>query len=292
MKLLLTGASGQVGSCVQELAKAKYPQLQLLATDRSTLDITDAQAVKKIVDHFQPDVILNAAAYTAVDRAESDEHGAWAVNVTAVENLTLAAKSCNAFFIHISTDYVFNGESETPFTEEEICDPQSVYGTTKLAGEQIAISYENSVILRTSWVFSEFGNNFLKTMLRLGSERTSLSIVDDQRGCPTYAGDIASAALEIALASIRPTGVFHYTGLGEVSWFQFAREILQKANADGMLPSMPEIIPIPTEKFPTPAKRPKYSVLNTSKISSTGIQPQDWVPGVHKVLRKLKSDSQ
>lgn len=290
MKVLLTGASGQVGSCFRAIAKDEYPHVVFLATDRTTLDVTDTESVKQIVADFKPDVIFNAAAYTAVDRAESDTEGAWAVNVKAVENLVSAAKSRNAFLIHISTDYVFNGDSDEPFTEEHLCEPQSVYGSTKLAGEVAALAYKNCIVLRTSWVFSEYGNNFLKTMLRLGSERRALSIVDDQKGCPTYAGDIARAAMEIIFSTNRPMGIFHYSGLGEVSWFEFAREILLKAHVAGMLSAMPELFPIPTEQFPTPAKRPKYSVLNTSKIAAAGIEPVAWSVSVDRVLQKLKNE--
>ncbi|RRZ94548.1 dTDP-4-dehydrorhamnose reductase [Erwinia sp. 198] len=289
MKVLLTGASGQVGSCFQDLAKEKFPQVELLATDRSQLDITDAAAVDRLVAQFQPNVIFNAAAYTAVDRAESDPEGAWNVNVQAVENIALAAQRYHAFFVHISTDYVFNGESDTPWLEDHPCDPQSVYGSTKLAGEKAALSCEQSIVLRTSWVFSEYGNNFLKTMLRLGKERPGLSIIDDQRGCPTYAGDIASAVMEIIFAVSRPTGIYHYSGVGEVSWYGFANAIFQKAFTIGLLEKMPELSPIPTAQFPTPAKRPKYSVMSTDKIAAAGIKPVSWPPRVDYVLQKLKT---
>jgi len=289
MKVLLTGASGQVGSCFQDLAKEKFPHLTLLATDRSQLDITDAAAVDSIVGHFQPDVIFNAAAYTAVDRAESDPQGAWNVNVQAVENLALAAQRYHAFFVHISTDYVFNGEADQPWVEDHPCNPQSIYGSTKLAGEKAALACEQAVVLRTSWVFSEYGNNFLKTMLRLGKERPGLSIIDDQRGCPTYAGDIASAVMEIIFSASRPTGIYHYCGTGEVSWFGFAEAILQKACAIGLLEKMPELTPIPTTQFPTPAKRPKYSVMSTDKIAAAGIRPVSWLSRVDFVLQKLKT---
>jgi len=289
MKVLLTGASGQVGSCFQDLVKEKFPQLTLLATDRSQLDITNAIAVDHIVGQFQPDVIFNAAAYTAVDRAESDPEGAWSVNVQAVENLVLAAQRHHAFFVHISTDYVFNGEADKPWVESHPCDPQSIYGSTKLAGEKAALAYDQAVVLRTSWVFSEYGNNFLKTMLRLGKERPGLSIIDDQRGCPTYAGDIAGAVMDIIFAALRPTGVYHYSGAGDVSWFDFAKAILQKACSSGLLEKMPELTPIPTTEFPTPAKRPKYSVMSTNKIEAIGIKPVSWLPRVDLVLQKLKT---
>lgn len=260
----------------------------LLATDRSQLDITNATAVNKLVEQFEPDVIFNAAAYTAVDRAESDPEGAWNVNVQAVENLTLAAERADAFFIHISTDYVFNGETDIPWAEEHPCAPQSVYGSTKLAGEKAALSYKKSIVLRTSWVFSEYGTNFLKTMLRLGKERSELSIIDDQRGCPTYAGDIAIVAMALVLAVERPTGVYHYCGVGETSWFGFAEAIFKCAYASGQLEKMPKLIPIPTTQYPTPAKRPKYSVMSTAKIADAGITPVNWLPRVNLVLQKLK----
>lgn len=289
MKVLLTGASGQVGSCFQDLVSKKYPQMTLLATDRSQLDITDAAAVDRVVAQFQPNVIFNAAAYTAVDRAESDPEGAWSVNVQAVENLALAAQRHHAFFVHISTDYVFNGEADKPWVEDHPCDPQSVYGSTKLAGEKAAQVCDQTIVLRTSWVFSEYGNNFVKTMLRLGKERPELSIIDDQRGCPTYAGDIANAVMQIICADERPTGVYHYSGLGEISWFGFAETILQKACTHGLLAKMPELKPIPTTQYPTPAKRPKYSVMSTKKIVAAGIKPVSWLPSVDLVLQKLKS---
>ncbi|MCT2418319.1 dTDP-4-dehydrorhamnose reductase [Pantoea sp. XY16] len=289
MKVLLTGASGQVGSCFKDLVKDKFPQVTLLATDRSQLDITDAVAVNHVVGHFKPDVIFNAAAYTAVDRAESDPEGAWKVNVQAVENLVHAAQHYDVFFVHISTDYVFNGEADTPWVEDHPCAPQSVYGSTKLAGEKAALAYDRSIVMRTSWVFSEYGNNFLKTMLRLGKERSELSIIDDQLGCPTYAGDIASAVMEIILAASRLTGIYHYSGAGEVSWFGFADAILKNACTSGLLEKMPELKAIPTTQFPTPAKRPKYSVMSTAKIAAAGIKPVSWLPRVDSVLQKLKT---
>ena len=288
MKILLTGAQGQVGRSFQRLVAERCPDVTLLAADRRQLDITDARAVATLVSAFQPDVIVNAAAYTAVDRAESDRTLAFAVNARAPGYLAEAARQCQAHFVHFSTDYVFNSAGPLPLKEDEPCAPENVYGESKLAGEKEALSYERTTVIRTSWVFSEYGTNFLKTMLKLADSHASLSIVADQRGCPTYAGDIAALALDIALTGEKPCGIYHFCGQGEVSWFEFAESIFEQAQQEGMLSKRPQLTAIPATDYPLPAKRPAFSVLDTGKITDAGFPPAPWRDAVKCVLAQLR----
>jgi len=259
--ILVTGSNGQVGSELRELSSEyKY---NFFFTDRTTLDITDNKAVKEFIETNSINTIINAAAYTAVDKAEEDEVNADKINHLAVKNLAEIAKEKNIKLIHISTDYVFDGTNFKPYNEEDTTNPNGVYGATKLAGEisMRNINPSNSIIIRTSWVYSSFGANFVKTMLRLGKERDSIGVIFDQVGTPTYARDLARAILEI-LPNIKNEKVelYHYSNEGVLSWYDFAKEIMRMAKLNC------QINPIETKEYPTPCARPHYSLLNKSKI--------------------------
>ncbi|WP_373778043.1 dTDP-4-dehydrorhamnose reductase [Glaesserella sp.] len=289
-KFLITGAKGQVGHC---LVKQLEGKAELLALDRDELDITDKAAVFKTVQTFQPDVVINAAAYTAVDRAESETKLADAVNRIGAQHLAEAAKHINAVMLHISTDYVFNGENRSAYKENDQTAPQSVYGITKLAGEAAVLQANpRSIILRTAWVFGEHGHNFVKTMLRLARTRDSLAVVDDQIGGPTYAGDIATALIEMAeqiLAGKTDVfGIYHFSGKPYVSWNEFAQAIFEQANLQKILEKRPLVNRITTQEYPTPAKRPANSCLDLSKIKHTfNIDPSDWRTALQNIKRYL-----
>ncbi len=280
MKVLVTGSNGQVGYClVQQL---RQQNADFLALDRDQLDITQRQAVWQTVSDYRPDVIINAAAHTAVDKAESEAEQAFAINRDGAAYLAEAAQQIGAAMLHISTDYVFDGQATQPYTETDATAPQGVYGQSKLAGEQAVLAAcSRSIILRTAWVFGEHGHNFVKTMLRLGRERDSLGIVSDQHGAPTYAGDIAAALLHIAhhITQGKPTeyGIYHFSGKPYVSWYQFAEAIFQQAQQQGILANTPQLLAIATPDYPTPAKRPANSCLQLDKIQQAfGISPSDW----------------
>lgn len=281
MKVLLTGSKGQLGSCFQD----RLPQgWEVWATDSDVLDITDLAKVKQAVAQFEPNVIVNAAAYTAVDKAESDRELAALINETGPKNLALAANDVGARLVHVSTDYVFDGTATSPYVETDATNPLGVYGKTKLDGEiAVAGVQPEAIIIRTAWVFSEYGNNFVKTMLRLAKDRDTLSIVADQYGCPTYAGDIAQAIIDLITANAEG-GVYHFCGDKEVNWSTFAQDIFNTAVEKGVLTRSPEIIGIRTEQYPTPAERPKYSSLNCTKILRSDISPSDWRIALHFVI--------
>ncbi|MDO4998341.1 MAG: dTDP-4-dehydrorhamnose reductase [Neisseria sp.] len=281
MKILLTGANGQLGWQLQKLWQNRA-DVEVLAHDKNGLDISDWAAVQTASQTFRPDFIVNAAAYTAVDKAESESDLAYQINELGVANLARAAQEVGATFIHVSTDYVFAGDGERAYREDDAVAPQSVYGKSKLAGEKAALAAcANSFIVRTAWVFGEHGNNFVKTMLRLGKERPELGIVADQIGCPTYAGDLAAALIamtdHIASGKTAPAGIYHYAGAQSVSWFEFAQAIFQAANEQGMLEKVPTLKAISTADYPTPARRPANSRLDCQKIAATfGVQASDW----------------
>lgn len=279
MKILITGNKGQVGFCLTQQLKGNA---DILAVDRDELDITDKSAVFTVIETFRPDVIINAAAHTAVDRAETEIELSQAINVEGPRNLALAAEKIGSAILHISTDYVFSGEGSEEYKETDPVDPQGVYGQTKLDGERaVQQACSRSIILRTAWVFGEHGNNFVKTMLRLGTQRDSLSIVGDQFGGPTYAGDIASALIRIAtqIAKTKKVeyGIYHFSGMPYVSWFEFAQTIFEQAKEKSVLENIPNLTSITTEQYPTPAKRPANSRLNLDKIKQAfDIEPSDW----------------
>lgn len=277
-KYLITGAKGQVGS---QLVAQLHDKAEVFAADRDTLDITDRDRVLQIVREFCPDFIINAAAHTAVDKAESESELAYAINAKGAENLAWAAQEVGATILHISTDYVFDGKGEMPYRETDPVAPQSVYGSSKLAGEQaVQAACSRHIILRTAWVFNEQGGNFVKTMLRLGASRDSLGVVADQFGSPTYAGDIAAALLTICqqLANGNTAyGVYHFSGSPYVSWHGFAAAIFAQAVAQGIQSNPLTLNAITTADYPTAAVRPANSRLDCSKIQATfGIAPSDW----------------
>ncbi|MBO2644922.1 dTDP-4-dehydrorhamnose reductase [Shewanella algae] len=286
MKVLITGCNGQVGHCLTErLAK----QAEVLALDYAGLDITDRNAVLNTVAEFQPHYIINAAAHTAVDRAEQEAELSYAINRDGPSYLAQAAKEFGAVMLHISTDYVFDGSGDKPYKESDATGPQGVYGKSKLAGEQaVADSCSKHLILRTAWVFGEHGNNFVKTMLRLAQSRDALSIVGDQFGGPTYAGDIADALISMVQhleqGKHAKWGVYHFSGMPYASWFDFARAIFQAAEQHDVHAKHPKISAIPTSAYPTPAKRPGNSRLDCSKIEHEfGIKPSDWNAALNNI---------
>ncbi|ATO32287.1 dTDP-4-dehydrorhamnose reductase [Dickeya dianthicola] len=284
MKVLLTGANGQLGRCFQDRLPAGW---DVWTTDSDELDITDREQVLTAIAAYPPDVIVNAAAYTAVDKAESEPEQAALVNKTGPENLALAAKLVGARLVHVSTDYVFDGKATVPYVETDPTNPLGVYGQTKLDGERAVMAVlPESIIIRTAWVFSEYGNNFVKTMLRLGKEREMLGIVADQRGCPTYAGDIAQAIIDL-LKLGAAGGIYHFCGNKEVAWNEFSEAIFAKAVDLRKLEKAPVVNAIATDQYPTPAKRPLYSSLNCKKIKSLGIELSDWQSALEDVLAKV-----
>ena len=280
MKILVTGKNGQIGRCLVEQLST-MPDVTLLALDRDQLDITDPINVNNVVAEFIPNIIINAAAYTAVDKAEQERELAYAVNRDGPFNLAVAANNINATIIHISTDYVFAGDSLAAYVESDNTEPQSEYGRSKLAGEQaVKRACLQHIILRTGWVFAEHGHNFVNTMLRLTKTKDTLDVVADQFGSPTYAGDIANAIMIITkqLADGHQAyGLYHYSGFPYVSWHAFAEKIFELALAQGVLKQSIQVNPITTPDYPTPAKRPANSRLNCHKIKQEfGIVQSDW----------------
>ncbi|CAI1181177.1 dTDP-4-dehydrorhamnose reductase [Serratia entomophila] len=282
MKVLLTGSKGQLGSCFCDRLPAGW---DVLATDSDSLDITDLARVKQVVADYRPDAIVNAAAYTAVDKAETESELAARINEQGPKNLAQAAAEAGCRLIHVSTDYVFDGQAKAPYREADVTNPLGVYGKTKLDGEiAVAGAHPEAIIIRTAWVFSEYGNNFVKTMLRLAKDRDVLGIVADQRGCPTYAGDIAQAIIDL-LQRRAEGGVYHFCGDKEVSWSEFAEAIFAAAMAQGLLEKSPQVNGITTEQYPTPAKRPAYSSLDCEKIERLGISRSNWVSALENTLK-------
>lgn len=287
-KFLITGANGQVGYCLTQQLQGEH---EILAVGHNELDIIDQSAVKKAIENFCPNVIINAAAHTAVDRAETEIELSKAINVKGPQYLAEAAKSVGAAILHISTDYVFDGQRAGKYKESDVTDPQGVYGRTKLEGEQaVAAANDKFIVLRTAWVFGEHGNNFVKTMLRLAKTRDTLGVVADQVGGPTYAGDIAKALIQIAEKIIAGEkveyGVYHLTGEPYVSWYEFAKAIFAEAVSQNVLEKLPLVNAITTADYPTPAKRPANSCLDLTKIQQVfGIQPSDW----QKALKNIKA---
>lgn len=283
MNILITGSNGQLGSEIQS-SKTIIKGANFFYTDVKELDITKPEDILSFCQDNSIDYIVNCAAYTAVDNAEDDEKMATLINATAVANLAEAAKVCNAKFIHVSTDYVFDGEACEPYRESQATAPQSVYGETKLKGELEATKIlPETVIIRTSWLYSAFANNFVKTMMRLGADRDSLNVVFDQIGTPTYAADLADAILEIIKQDCKVGGVFHFSNEGACSWYDFAHSIMKKTNLSCQLK------PVESTEFPTKAKRPKYSVLNKKRIKdSYNITIPHWEDALDNCLSRLQ----
>lgn len=300
LKILLTGSQGQVGSSIRALAStAEYQDVKLLAYSRAECDITNQSAINKIFDQTQPDIVINAAAYTAVDKAEEDVAQAEKINFTAVENIALLCEKNKIPFLHISTDYVFDGNKplDQQYAETDQTNPLGVYGKTKLAGEKkIREICEKYIILRTSWVFSEYGSNFVKTMLKLFKQKESLSIVADQYGGPTSALGIAHALLEISRqlwqgnvnnnADSSPWGIYHYSGQPIVSWCEFAKTINELDNNSEKI--IQDIAAITAEQFGAKAPRPTNSILDLSKIKRVfNIEPCDWQKDLLAIIESV-----
>jgi len=279
--ILITGSNGQLGSEIKELS-TNYTY-NFFFTDRNNIDITSKDNIKAFCETNNINVIINCAAYTAVDKAESDEINADLVNRKAVKKLSLVSKELNIKLIHISTDYVFDGKNFKPYIEEFQTNPQGIYGKTKLDGENEMrdINPKNSIIIRTSWVYSIFGNNFVKTMLRLGREKESLGVIFDQIGTPTYARDLAKAILDIIpKINNEKVEIYNYSNEGVLSWYDFAKEIMRMAKLDC------KINPIETFQYPTPCARPHFSLLNKSKIKSTfNIEIPFWKDSLDECLK-------
>lgn len=276
-KILVTGANGQLGSELKELS-SRYSQFEWVFGDRSLLDLSVIGSIANVLDDLQPQIILNCAAYTAVDKAESETELADILNHQAVAVLAQWTKANGCQILHISTDYVFDGNSSVPLTEEAVTGPINVYGQTKLAGEQACLRENpNAIIIRTSWVYSSFGANFVKTMCKLMLERDRLNVVNDQIGSPTYAADLAQAMMNIITHSNWQAGIYNYSNEGEISWYEFALAIQEIGGFDCLVSG------IPSSDYPTPAKRPHYSLLDKSKIATTfGVV----VPGYRESLER------
>ncbi|AZI70167.1 dTDP-4-dehydrorhamnose reductase [Cloacibacterium normanense] len=284
-KILVTGANGQLGQCLQKIS-SQFEEFEFIFTDSETLDITNKEEVNDFFWQNAPDFCINAAAYTAVDLAETDIEKAFLVNADGTENLAEACAENNAQFIHVSTDYVFDGENNLAYTEEDFTNPLGVYGASKLAGDELALEVNPcSVILRTSWVYSEFGKNFVKTMLNLFATKDELNIVADQFGQPTNANDLAEAIMKIIKSEKITPGIFNFSNLGRISWFDFAEKIAELSEAKIKLNA------IETSQYPTPAKRPKNSVLDLDKISKTyGIQLKPWEESLEGCVQILQNN--
>jgi dTDP-4-dehydrorhamnose reductase len=282
MKILVTGGYGQLGNSLRKVFE-NDPEIEATYTDYDTLDITNREAVARYMADNKFDLVINCAAYTAVDKAETDEILASALNTGAVGNLGESAARTGTKVIHISTDYVFSGEGFRPYAENDEPYPQGIYGRTKLEGEGLLTSFcQDSMIIRTAWLYSEFGKNFVKTMLSLAETHPELRVVCDQIGTPTYAGDLADAIHAIVKHDKWVPGIYHFTDEGVASWYDFAEAIFEEAG------KKVKVNPVPTTEYPTPAKRPLYSVLSKGKIKSTfGITIPYWRDSLRKCLALL-----
>lgn len=293
-RILLTGCTGQLG---QELQRTLAHEGEVIGVNRQTVDLLQTASIRQAITEVKPDLIVNAAAYTVVDKAETETELAQAVNETAPTVMAQEAQKQGATLIHISTDYVFDGRKNTPYTEDDVTNPLGVYGRTKLKGEEgIRQTCTNHLILRTAWVYGRFGKvNFVKTMLRLFAEREEVRVVADQVGSPTWAADLAQAiAILVSVSSQEPaqscipTGTYHYTNSGVASWYDFAVAILEEAKPLGFSLKVQRIVPITTADYPTPAKRPAYSVLSGKKISDLlGSHPPHWRQALRQMLVEL-----
>lgn len=284
--ILVTGAHGQVGSELQKISKTSPYEFNF--TDQDDLDITNEQAVLEYFEEHKITLCLNCAAYTAVDKAESETDLAYKVNATGAEILAKVSEKTGAILFHLSTDYVYHNNQNTPFKEEDPTNPQSIYGSTKLAGDLKALAAcKNTLVIRTSWVYSSFGNNFVKTMQGLAAERPTLSVIFDQIGSPTYAEDLAKAMLDIAKKIETDQlenwqGIYHYSNEGVCSWYDFAAAIFELSGIECNLS------PIETKDYPTPAKRPHFSLLNKAKIKSTfDLEIPHWRESLKECLKHL-----
>lgn len=284
MVVLVTGSNGQLGQSLQYIAK-NYPEIHFVFCDSSTLDVTNKNSCEEVFSNYKPDYCINAAAYTAVDKAETEGEKAYLINVIGPRNLAEVSQLHETTLLHVSTDFIFDGTKTTPYIEEDLPNPTGMYGLTKLEGElEIQKKCDNYFIIRTSWVYSQFGNNFMKTMLRLATERDSISVVDDQIGTPTNAVDLAEALVRIILFSdknldAKKYGIYNFSNEGQCSWYDFAVAIFKLKGVTIPVHS------IPTTQFPTPAKRPAYSVLDKSKIKKVmRLTIPEWQDSLRELL--------
>jgi dTDP-4-dehydrorhamnose reductase len=282
-KILITGSNGQLGSELKELSPV-YSAYEFIFLTRNELPLNEIEIIKQTIASHQPDYVINCAAYTAVDKAETDREEAFKVNAVSVGILAEACADYGAKLVHISTDYVFDGSYQFPLKEEHPVQPVNVYGESKLAGEQAALkSNPSSIIIRTSWVYSYYGKNFVKTMLRLMAEKETLNVVSDQWGSPTYAADLAEAILQIITTGNWVPGIYHYSNEGVITWFDFAKEI------GSLIETSCNIQPTTTDNFPTPARRPLYSVMDKKKITEKlGIVIKPWKHSLAACIQKLQ----
>lgn len=291
MRVAVTGKSGQLARCLADCVPADVVATFL---GRDSMDMSVADFDLSPLKDFKPDLVINASAYTAVDKAEEEQEAAYQLNALAPIRLASFCKGQGISLVHVSTDYVFDGAGQRPHVESDPVAPLNVYAMSKLQGEQgVAAALPEHIILRASWVYSAYGNNFVKTMLRLAEVRDRLTIVHDQRGAPTSAHDMADAIWRIVKVvqggRSDPYGLYHYSGNGNASWAEFAEDIFE--NADGLIEKKPEVVRIPTSEFPTPAKRPGYTVLDCSKFDQTfEIERPEWQSSLRVVLSKLKED--
>ncbi len=284
MRVLITGAKGQLGNEIGVLTDNYKWDFRF--TDIDELDLTNVNKVKMYIADYKPDYVINCAAYTAVDKAETDNSGAETLNARVPENLSILSIKNGYKLIHISTDYVFSGKGYIPWKEDDITQPESVYGSSKLLGELLVLKNCKPIIIRTSWLYSTFGNNFVKSMIRLGKEKEKLGVVFDQVGSPTYAADLAQTVLDIISFSEKnkswKSGIYHYSNEGVASWYDFASEIMELAGLDC------KAMPIETADYPLPAPRPMYSVMNKQKIKTAfHLEIPYWKDSLKKMIRKL-----
>lgn len=283
-KILVIGGNGQLGNCFRKISGKYGSAYDFHFTDSSILDITDAFAVSDYLSEYKPDFCINVSAYTAVDLAETEQDKAYAVNAVGVGHLAEACRETRATFIHISTDYVFDGETEISYSEDNFTNPLSVYGMSKLRGEELALENNpKTIVIRTSWLYSEFNKNFVKTMLDLFKTKDELNIVADQYGQPTNANDLAEAVMSIIDRETQWYGIFHFSNYPETTWFHFAEKIAEFSC------SKIKLNPITTEQYPTPAKRPARSTMALDKIEELyGIMPKYWYESLKKVVDIIK----
>lgn len=282
-KILVIGSNGQLGNCFKKIAPDFNSNFEFNFAGSEDLDITDRDAVDEFFEDYQPDYCINTAAYTAVDLAETEAEKAFAVNADAVVNIAEACKNLNAILIHISTDYVFDGDTNISYSEDNFTNPQGVYGASKLKGEEFALAHNpRTIVIRTSWLYSEFNKNFVKTMLNLFTIKDELGIVSDQFGQPTNGNDLAAAVMKIISSEQKVFGIFHFSNYPETSWFDFARKIAEFSDSKINLKA------ITTEDFPTAASRPKRSTMSLDKIEEVyGVEPIHWENSLEDCIETL-----
>ncbi len=282
--ILITGSTGQLGNSLKQI-ECMFPGYEFIYTSRENFPLDNAQKMQDVFASVQPDYCINCAAYTAVDKAESEKELAFKINAEAVGEIAKLCLTYHTRLIHISTDYVFDGNSVSSYSEEDLTNPLNVYGASKAEGEKLALIHNpDTIIIRTSWVFSEYGKNFVKTMISLMHTREEINVVNDQHGSPTYALDLATAIMKLIQNNRWIPGIYHYCNTGQTTWFEFANAIKE------MISSNCRILPIPTSAYPTPARRPKNSLLNKTKICNTyGLQIRDWKIALRECINKLQT---